>query len=48
MLQGAMGGVSRRLLESTSPEKQFDTLHKEPLFLVSAYLDACTDGRRLP
>lgn len=44
MLQGAMGGVSRRLLESRSPEKQFDALHKELLFLVSAYLSACNAG----
>ncbi|HUZ93903.1 MAG TPA: TetR/AcrR family transcriptional regulator [Edaphobacter sp.] len=40
MLQGAMAGVSRRLLESDAPEKQFDALHQELVFLVCAYLEA--------
>ena len=40
MLQSAMAGVSRRLLESDAPEKHFDTLHDELIFLVSAYLQA--------
>jgi AcrR family transcriptional regulator len=40
MLQGAMAGVSRRILESGSPEKQFDILHRELIVMVSAYLDA--------
>jgi len=34
MLQGAMAGVSRRLLESGEPEKQFDTLLGTYLFCV--------------
>ena len=42
MLQGVMSGVSRRLLESTAPEKQFDTLRKELIFLACAYLNACS------
>jgi AcrR family transcriptional regulator len=40
MLQGAMAGVSRRLLESDAPEKQFDALRQELVFLVCAYLEA--------
>lgn len=42
MLQGAMVGVSRRLLESDAPEKQFDTLRQELIFLVCTYLEACS------
>jgi AcrR family transcriptional regulator len=42
MLQGAMVGVSRRLLESGSPEKQFETLRQELIFFVCAYLEACS------
>ena len=40
MLQGAMVGVSRRLLESNAPEKQFESLRWELIFFVSAYLEA--------
>jgi AcrR family transcriptional regulator len=42
MLQGAMTGVSRRLLESGAPEKQFDALLQELIFFACAYLEACT------
>ena len=42
MLQGVMVGVSRRLLESTAPEKQFDILRQEMIFLACAYLNACS------
>jgi len=42
MLQGAMVGVSRRMLESAAPEKQLDTLRRELIFLASAYLSACS------
>jgi AcrR family transcriptional regulator len=42
MLQGVMVGVSRRLLESSAPEKQFDTLRQELIFLACAYLNACS------
>jgi AcrR family transcriptional regulator len=41
MLQGAMVGVSRSLLESGSTEKQLDTSRRELIFLACAYLDAC-------
>jgi AcrR family transcriptional regulator len=46
MLQATMGGVSRRLLESASPESDYETLRDELVFLVRAYLRACTKGRR--
>jgi hypothetical protein len=42
MLQSAMGEVSRRLLESTAPEKQFHTLRRELVFLACTYLNAST------
>ena len=45
MLQGAMQGVSRRLLDSGAPEEQFDTLRQELIFVSCAYLEACS-GRR--
>lgn len=41
MLQAAMSGVSRRLLESDNPKKQFEILRQELIFLVNAYLMAC-------
>jgi len=42
MLQGVMVGVSRRLLESSASEKQFDTTRQEMIFLACAYLNACS------
>jgi len=42
MLQGVMAGVSRRLLESPAPEKEFDVLQQELIFLARAYLKACS------
>jgi AcrR family transcriptional regulator len=42
MLQGAMVGVSRRLLESGAAEKQFETMRQELIFLACAYLNACS------
>ena len=42
MLQGTMVGVSRRLLESEAPEKQFEVLRDELIFVACAYLDACS------
>jgi AcrR family transcriptional regulator len=45
MLQGAMVGVSRRLLESDSPEKRFEPLRQELIFFVCAYLEACSTRR---
>ena len=43
MLQDAMAGVSRRLLESSAPEKQFVTLQQELIFFACAYLEACAE-----
>jgi AcrR family transcriptional regulator len=43
MLQGAMVGVSRRMLESGAPEKQLDTLRQELIFFACAYLKACSE-----
>jgi AcrR family transcriptional regulator len=42
MLQGTMAGVSRRLLESRSPENQLETFRRELIVLACAYLDACS------
>jgi AcrR family transcriptional regulator len=44
MLQGAMNGISRRLLESEAPEKHVEPLRQELIFFVSAYLKACTES----
>jgi AcrR family transcriptional regulator len=42
MVQASMAGVSRRLLESSSPETDYATLRDELVFLVCAYLRACS------
>lgn len=42
MLQGIMVGISRRLLESAAPEKEFDTLRQEMIFVACSYLNACS------
>jgi hypothetical protein len=42
MLLGVMGGVSRKLLESAAPEKQFDALLRELIFLSCSYVNACS------
>jgi AcrR family transcriptional regulator len=42
MLQAALVGVSRSLLESGAPEKQFDTVRQELIFFLTAYLKACS------
>jgi len=47
MLQGVMVGVSRRLLYSTAPEKQFDTMRQEMIFLAHAYLRARSERRNI-
>jgi AcrR family transcriptional regulator len=47
MLQGAMVGISRRMLESNDPEKQFDKLHRELIFVACAYLNACSVRTRM-
>lgn len=40
MMQSAMSGVSKRLLEADAPEKQFEPLRRELVFFVCAYLEA--------
>jgi AcrR family transcriptional regulator len=42
MLQGAMVGVSRRLLESGAAEKQFESMREGLVFLACAYVEACS------
>jgi hypothetical protein len=42
MLQGAMVGVSRRMLESSAPERQLEALRREMISMACAYLDACS------
>jgi AcrR family transcriptional regulator len=44
MLQATMAGVSRRLLESASPETEYEKLRDELVFLACAYLQACSKG----
>ena len=41
MVQGAMVGVSRRLLESGAPEKRFEAIRQELVLLICTYLEAC-------
>jgi hypothetical protein len=41
MLQGVMAGVTRRLLESSAPEEEFNRLREELIFLAGAYVEAC-------
>ena len=42
MLEGAMAGVSRRMLESVAPERQVEVLGRELILVACAYLDACS------
>ena len=42
MLQDAMVGVSRRILESGAPKEQFEILREELIFVACAYMDACS------
>ena len=42
VLQGAMVGVSRRMLESGAAEKQFESLRRELIVMACAYVDACS------
>jgi AcrR family transcriptional regulator len=44
MLQATMAGVSRRLLESASPESEYERLRDELVFLACTYLRACSRG----
>jgi AcrR family transcriptional regulator len=45
MLQGALAGVSRRLLESDAPEAQFEAFRSELIFFTCAYLQASADEK---
>lgn len=42
MLQGAMAGVSRRLVESDDPTKHFIAMRDELTLIARSYLTACT------
>jgi AcrR family transcriptional regulator len=48
MLQSAMFGVSQRLLESSTPERELSTLREELTYLVNAYLEACSAAASIP
>ena len=41
MLQSMLNGVSRKLLESPAPEKNFPSMLQELLFLAEVYVQAC-------
>jgi AcrR family transcriptional regulator len=45
MMQATLAGVSRRLLESPSPESDYEKLRAELVFLVRTYLHACSKNR---
>jgi AcrR family transcriptional regulator len=42
ILQGAMGGISRSLLESDDPGKHFEAFRQELTLFVCSYLNACS------
>jgi AcrR family transcriptional regulator len=42
MLQGAMGGISRGLLESDDPAKHFEAFQQEMTLFACSYLKACS------
>jgi AcrR family transcriptional regulator len=42
VLQATMAGVSKRMLESAAPEKQFEPLRRELITLACAYVSACS------
>jgi len=46
MLQGALVGVSRSLLESGAPEERFEAVRRELIFLGCTYLDAARTSVR--
>ena len=47
MLQGAMVGVSRKILESGVAEGQREVLQQELIFVACAYVDACSARPRI-
>lgn len=44
LIQGAMSGVSRRLLESASPEKHYLPLRNELILMMRAYIDSSSSN----
>ena len=42
VLQGVLSGVSRQLLESDSPKKQFELFRRELVRILCAYLEQST------
>ena len=42
MLQAAMAGISRKMLESNDPGKHFATFRQELTLFISSYLNACS------
>ena len=42
ILQGAMSGIIRRLLESAVPEREFEPVQQELILFACAYLQACS------
>jgi AcrR family transcriptional regulator len=48
LLQDAMGGVIRRILEASAPERQLDSLRRELISMACAYLDACSARVPIP
>jgi AcrR family transcriptional regulator len=44
MLQGAMAGISRRLLESDAPEELWESFRQELILLACSYLKACSSA----
>ena len=47
LIQGAMAGVGHRLLESVSPEKQYQPLKHELAVMMRAYVNACSVARTI-
>jgi hypothetical protein len=47
MVQGAMAGVSRRLLEGPSPAQRREILERELIQMLCAYLDSCSAAPHL-
>ena len=45
MLQSTLAGVSRRLVESPTPEQDYARLHDELIFLLHSYVRACAKTR---
>jgi AcrR family transcriptional regulator len=48
LLQGAMVGVSRRMLESGAAEKHFESFRRQLIVMACAYVDACSGPVKWP